>query len=155
VLKLRDQLSRLSGNREHELFGGPKMIARCSDANPRQLFRLFHELTFRNPKSDGTSAIDLINRPSLKQQTRILIEYSRETLSFVASEEEVGYEFARFIAGLCEYFRYRFHETPLRTDYYYSVEIDESTSKETWRLVKYAVGLGLLFPKVGFKDTRG
>jgi hypothetical protein len=45
------------------------------------------------------------------------------------------------------------YEKPLTTDQVTSIEINDSVSDETWKLIEVAVGHGLLHPNVGSGDT--
>jgi hypothetical protein len=152
ALLLRETVKKTTGNAQHDLYSGPKMAILCSDANPRQLIRLFNALVLQNPSpiSRGKKGIGGQYRPSPQQQTRILIDYSREVLSFAAAEEEIGESLFQFVQKLGQYFYNRFHNQPLGTDYFYAIRVDETISESDWNLIRYAVALGLLFPKVGF-----
>lgn len=147
TLLLRNAAWTKTGNAEHELYGGPKMVARCSDANPRQLIRIFNTLSFRNPDPGRKNARVPIYRPSLREQTRMMIDYSGEVLELAACEEAVGDRLVAFIRQLGQYFHNRFYAEPVSTDHFFAITVEQDVDDETWYLVKYAVGLGLLFPK--------
>jgi len=147
ALLLRHAASTTKGNAEHDLYGGPKMVIRCSDANPRQLIRLFQWLSFQSPKPEGLHDRVPIYRPSLREQSRLVIDYSNEVLELVSNEEDIGDRLSHFIRQLGSYFQSRFYGYPVTTDHFFAITVDTSVDDETWGLVKYAVGVGLLFPK--------
>jgi hypothetical protein len=147
LLLLREQASVQRGHAVHELFSGPKYFALCSDANPRQLIRLFNELTLTRASGDELNIKEHV-RPA--NQTKYAISFSDDALRSAATEEGIGGELHAFVKTLMEYFRGRFYHQALTSDYYYSISLSDDTTDEQWRLIKYAVGLGFMFPNISF-----
>ena len=149
MLLLRERASAKRGHSVHELYSGPKFIALCSDANPRQLIRLFNELTLTRA-SESSLNIRATVRPS--NQSKYAVSFSGDALRSASTEEGIGGELHAFIKRLMEYFMSRFYEHKMTTDYFYSVSIGPDTTDDQWHLIKYAVGLGFMFPKVSFSQ---
>lgn len=149
MLLLRDQGHKQKGHSIHDLYSGPKLFALCSDANPRQLIRLFNELTLTR-----VAAAELNIRTTVRasNQSKCAISFSGDALRNAATEEGVGGELHVFIQRLMEHFRSRFYDRQITSDYYYAIRLPVDVSDEHWRLVRYAVGLGLMFPKVNFSQ---
>lgn len=149
MLLLRETVGKTVGNRKHGLYSGPKLFALCSDANPRQLIRLFNELTL-NRRDNSTLKIGKSVHPNV--QTQCVINFSSDALQNASTEEGVGGELYSFLKSILEHFQWKFFHQPLSTDYYYAVKTPPNISAETWNLIKYAVGLGLMFPKTTFNQ---
>jgi hypothetical protein len=149
MLLLREQDSRQKGHSIHNLYSGPKFFALCSDANPRQLIRLFNELTLSRTEENGLNIRTSV-RPS--NQSKYAISFSGDALRSSCTEEGVGGELHAFIKRLMEHFKSRFYGHPLTTDYYYSISLGPDTTDDQWHLIKFAVGLGFMFPKVSFSQ---
>lgn len=149
MLLLRDQGELAGGNRKHHLYSGPKLFALCSDANPRQLIRLFNELTLRRATDNVLGSRKKINQTV---QSQYVISFSGDVLQNAATEEGIGGELHSFIKSLMEYFHDRFYKQPLTTDCYYAIRTPNDLSDEMWELIKHAVGLGLMFPKTTFNQ---
>ena len=126
-----------------DVYSGASMLVRCADGNPRRLIRMLKRLTQEAIRVNKTSGSATLEK---KVQTRILREYSGVTLSRVQSEREVGPALYRFIKLIGEYVAARFKGEPLATDQVGSVSISQEDFTDEWKLVKRAVGIGLLFP---------
>ncbi|NMG75952.1 hypothetical protein [Aromatoleum diolicum] len=147
MLLLRDYADRSGGHKKHQLYSGPKLFALCSDANPRQLIRLFNELTLRRGADNVLDAKRLVNQTI---QSQCAISFSGDILQNAATEEGIGGELHAFIKNLMEYFHSRFYDQQLTTDYYYAIKTPNDVTDELWELIRHAVGLGLMFPKASF-----
>lgn len=148
VLLLRDAVANTTGNRKLEVYSGAKMCVRCGDGNPRRLIRIFNRMLQESlaeaPEQESKLAVPV--PPAA--QTMILRNFSSTTLSSVQSEEGIGRELHALLKQLGEYMRHRLHELPLTTDQVFSIETDENTPDDKWKLVKSAVAIGTLFPNV-------
>ena len=149
MLLLREQASVQKGHSVHELYSGPRIFALCSDANPRQLIRLFNELTLTR---SSENVLDIRSSVRRSQQSKYVISFSGDALRSASIEEGIGGSLYDFIKRLMEYFKSRFYEQLLSTDYYYAISLGPDTTDEQWRLIQYAVGLGFMFPKVSFSQ---
>lgn len=150
MLLLRDWAGTHRGRSHHDLYSGPKFFARCSDANPRQLIRLFNELSLTRSIGTELSITESRIRPS--HQAEVAVRFSGEALRNAATEEGVGGELYAFVKNLMEFFHDHFYRRPLTTDYYYAISLSDNVSDNDWKLVRYAVGLGLMFPKLTFSQ---
>ncbi len=149
MLLLREQASVQKGHSVHDLYSGPRLFALCSDANPRQLIRLFNELTLTR---SSENVLDIRSSVRPNNQSKYAISFSGDALRSASIEEGIGGDLHDFIKRLMEYFKSRFYEHPLTTDYYYSINLGPDTTSAQWHLIKYAVGLGFMFPKVSFSQ---
>jgi hypothetical protein len=147
ALLLREAVSELRGRKELELYAGGPMAVRCADGNPRRLIRIFNSfiLTAKWKHERGKTTVQCIP-PNV--QTRILKAFSATTLVRVQSEPEIGPDLYQFLQMLGNYMHDALHNKPLTTDQVSSIQVDKNISPLYWKLVKSAVGLGLLFPNI-------
>jgi hypothetical protein len=152
ALVLRDEVERKSGRGELDLYAGQAMIVRCGDANPRRLIRIYNSLLLEADwRRDTTQGVT--NRVGLKPlssraQTRILTAFATSTLVRVQSEPDIGPELYALLRRIGLYLRHTLYKEPLTTDQVSSIRIDNGVTREHWRLIQNAVGLGLLYPNV-------
>lgn len=154
ALLLRKEIDELKGNMALTAYSGARMAIRCADCNPRHMIKIFNALLMKlTNKQRWLIRKRRTSWISRKEQTRAMQALSDITLSQVRSLPEVGPELHEFLCMLGEYMRTDLHEKPLRTDQVSSVTIDDDVSEEEWKLVKVAVGHGLLHPNVGSGNT--
>ena len=139
MLLLREEYNTKSGNSASTLYSGVAIISRCSDGNPRRLFRLFNHL-LGNLKNQSTRI------PDASQSERIK-SYSYRELEVVKFEKD-GIKAFEFINKIGGYFKEKSLVEKLGSDTPQSFRIDNSISEEQWGCIKTAVDLGLLYPYV-------
>jgi hypothetical protein len=139
LLLLREEYNNKSGNSASTLYSGVAIISRCSDGNPRRLFRLFNHL-LGNLK-DQTKKI-----PDASQSERIK-SYSYRELEVIKFEKD-GIKSFNFINRIGGYFKDKCLVEKIGSDTPQSFRIDNSISEEQWCCIKTAVDLGLLYPYV-------
>ncbi|ENU1223599.1 hypothetical protein ACFGU3_003461 [Enterobacter hormaechei] len=139
MLLLREEYNNKSGNSASTLYSGVAIISRCSDGNPRRLFRLFNHL-LGNLKNQSTRI------PDASQSERIK-SYSYRELEVVKFEKD-GIKAFEFINKIGGYFKEKSLVEKLGSDTPQSFRIDNSISEEQWGCIKTAVDLGLLYPYV-------
>jgi len=139
ILLLRDEYHNKSGNASSVLYSGAEVISRCSDGNPRRLFRLFNHL-LSNLK-DGQKSI-----PNSSQSER-LKSYSHRELEVIKFEKDgvKAFEFLNKVGG---YFKDKCLIDKLGADIPQSFYINDNISDEYWDNIKTAVDLGLLYPYI-------
>ena len=147
ALMLRHAVSSLKGRQELDIYSGESMMIRCSDANPRRLIRIFNSILLeaKLKKYEQSGFVRVAQVPK-KSQTRILLSFSNSTLTRIQSEPLRGPELYAFMSAIGNYMHATMYEIPLTTDQISSIIIDPSIPDEQWKLVKRAVGLGLLYP---------
>lgn len=145
ILLLRDEYINRIGSSDSNLYSGDAIISRCSDGNPRRLFRLFNHLL------NGLEKNNVKEIPSTIQSKRIK-SFSHSELEVLKFERQ-GIESFEFLKTVGLYFKEKTLETPLNSDLPQSFTIDDSIDNFVWELIKTAVDLGLLYPVVKQKDT--
>lgn len=155
ALLLRKEVSELAGHAALTAYSGDRMAIRCADGNPRHLIKIFNALLMKLSHNQKLVMAKKRRTPviSAKDQTRAMQALSTRTLTQVKSFPDVGPELHEFLYMLGEYMQVYLHEKPLTTDQVSSVTIDDTVSEKDWKLVKVAVGHGLLHPNVGSGDT--
>ncbi|MDK9356132.1 hypothetical protein QQF54_19135 [Lelliottia sp. V106_10] len=139
LLLLREEYNNKSGNSASTLYSGVAIISRCSDGNPRRLFRLFNHL-LGNLK-DHSKKI-----PEASQSERIK-SYSYRELEVIKFEKD-GIKSFNFINKIGGYFKDKCLVEKIGSNTPQSFDIDNSISEEQWCCIKTAVDLGLLYPYV-------
>lgn len=139
LLLLREEYNNKSGNTASTLYSGVAIISRCSDGNPRRLFRLFNHL-LSNYKENITRI------PDANQSERIR-SYSYRELEVIKFEKD-GTKSFDFINKIGGYFKDKSLVDKLGSDTPQSFVIDSAISDEQWNSIKTAVDLGLLYPYV-------
>ncbi|HAT7730352.1 TPA: hypothetical protein JAX37_002200 [Enterobacter cloacae] len=139
MLLLREEYNNKSGNSASTLYSGVAIISRCSDGNPRRLFRLYNHL-LGNLKNQSTRI------PDASQSERIK-SYSYRELEVIKFEKD-GIKAFEFINKIGGYFKEKSLVEKLGSDTPQSFRIDNSISEEQWGCIKTAVDLGLLYPYV-------
>lgn len=139
LLLLREEYNNKSGNTASTLYSGVAIISRCSDGNPRRLFRLFNHLL-----SNYKTSIKSI--PDASQSERIK-SYSYRELEVIKFEKD-GTKSFEFINKIGGYFKDKSLVDKLGSGTPQSFIIDESISDDQWNSIKTAVDLGLLYPYV-------
>ena len=151
ALILRELKDNLAGNMGSDAYGGASMVARCGDANPRRLIRIFNKMILVKWKviNDGSIFRDGTDlRIPQDIQTAALESISSTTLSRTKSEPKIGNKLYDFIVDIGNYMHNHLHNQKLSTDQISSIEIDSRISDDDWENIKCAVGLGLLYPNV-------
>jgi hypothetical protein len=150
-LLLRKQVDEWRGNKALTAYSGARMAIRCADDNPRHMIRIFNSLLMlRSAKHKWRMHRGLpIWRISREDQTRAMRSLSTSTLNQYRSFPEVGAELHELLWMIGEFMRIELHEKPLTTDQITSIMIDNTISLRDWKLVRIAVGHGLLHPNVG------
>ncbi|ANE75845.1 hypothetical protein [Dickeya solani] len=139
LLLLREEYNNKSGNSSSSLYSGVAIISRCSDGNPRRLFRLFNHL-LSNLKEQK-------NRISNTSQSERLKSYSYRELEVIKFEKD-GVNAFNFINKIGGYFRDKSLVEKIGTDTPQSFVIDGTISDEHWNSIKTAVDLGLIYPYI-------
>lgn len=139
ILLLREEYNNKSGNAASALYSGVEVISRCSDGNPRRLFRLFNHL-LSNIK-DGQNSI-----PSTSQSER-LKSYSYRELEVIKFEKD-GVKAFDLLNKIGGFFKDKCLIDKLGADIPQSFIINESITDEQWGNIKTAVDLGLLYPYI-------
>jgi hypothetical protein len=149
-LLLRKQVAEWTGNKALTAYSGARMAIRCADDNPRHMIRIFNALRMvQSGKRQRLMRVRRTASVSPEDQTRAMRALSTSTLNQYRSFPEVGPELHEFLCMIGEFMRVELHEKPLTTDQITSFVIDNSISMRDWKLVRVAVGHGLLHPNVG------
>ncbi|MEM5545265.1 hypothetical protein [Pseudoalteromonas fuliginea] len=139
ILVLRDEFHNRIGSSNSSLYSGGAIISRCSDGNPRRIFRLFNHLL------NGTMKDKMSLSPQLQSKRIKSFSYSElEVLKF----EKGGKKSFELLKELGLYFKEQTLEVKLGTDLAQGIKINDSISNEVWEAIKSAVDLGLLYPVV-------
>jgi hypothetical protein len=149
-LLLRKQVDELKGNKALTAYSGARMAIRCADDNPRHLIRIFNALLMLRSAKEKR-LIAMRRRGAWippEDQTRAMRTLSTSTLNQYRAFPEVGPELHAFLCMLGDFMHADLHKRPLTTDQITSVAIDDTISEEEWRIVRVAVGHGLLHPNV-------
>ena len=150
ALLLRKEVDEWKGNKALKAYSGARMVIRCADGNPRYLIRIFNALLMlRSNEEKKLMRQGKTIWISPEDQTRAMRTLSASTLNQVMSFPDVGPELYKFLCMLGEFMRAYFHDKPLTTDQITSVTIDRTVSDNEWKLVRIAVGYGLLYPNIG------
>ncbi len=151
ALLLREEMEGLKGNKVPTVYSGARMAIRCADCNPRRLIRIFNALLMLRAKEQKRVLAwrhkSVLISPA--DQTRAMRTLSTSTLNQVRSLKDVGPELHEFLCMLGNYMHDNLYGKPLTTDQVSSVTIDDSVSENDWKLIRVAVGYGLLHPNVG------
>ncbi|WP_179154353.1 hypothetical protein [Citrobacter freundii] len=139
LLLLREEYNNKSGNSATTLYSGVAIISRCSDGNPRRLFRLFNHLL-------GNLKAQYKRIPDASQSERIK-SYSYRELEVIKFEKD-GIKAFNFINKIGGYFKAKSLVEKIGSDTPQSFKIDDTISEEQWCCIKAAVDLGLLYPYV-------
>ncbi|CAH3225919.1 hypothetical protein AI2602V1_0071 [Citrobacter freundii] len=139
LLLLREEYNNKSGNSATTLYSGVAIISRCSDGNPRRLFRLFNHLL-------GNLKEQYKRIPDASQSERIK-SYSYRELEVIKFEKD-GIKAFNFINKIGGYFKDKSLVEKIGSDTPQSFKIDDTISEEQWCCIKAAVDLGLLYPYV-------
>lgn len=137
ILLLRNEFNNRSGNSSSKLFSGVSIIARCSDGNPRRLFRLFNHL-ISNLNSSEKSIKDTSQSERLKS-------FSHRELEVIKFEKG-GLKAFGLINEIGNFFKQKTLVEKLGADSPQSFYVDSDISDENWNSIKTAVDLGLLYP---------
>lgn len=150
-LLLRKQVDELKGNKALTAYSGARMAIRCADDNPRHLIRIFNALLMLRSWKDKRLMATRRRAAwiSPEDQTRAMCTLSTSTLNQYRTFPEVGPELHAFLCMLGDFMHADLHKRPLTTDQITSVMIDGPISEKDWKLVRVAVGHGLLHPNVG------
>ena len=150
-LLLRKQVDELKGNKALTIYSGARMAIRCADDNPRHLIRIFNALLMlRSAEQKRRMARGRrIAWIPATDQTRVMRTLSTTTLNQYKTFPEVGPELHAFLCMLGDFMHADLHKRPLTTDQISSVAIDDNISDSDWKLMRIAVGYGLLHPNVG------
>jgi hypothetical protein len=144
-------VDELRGNKALTIYAGARMAIRCADDNPRHLIRIFNALLMlrsAEQKRRMARGRRIAWIPST-DQTRAMRALSTTTLNQYRTFPEVGPELHAFLCMLGDFMHADLHKRPLTTDQITSVAIDDGISDSEWKLVRVAVGYGLLHPNVG------
>ncbi|MDX6019172.1 hypothetical protein SIL08_02560 [Scandinavium sp. V105_16] len=139
ILLLREEYHNKAGNASSMLYSGVEVISRCSDGNPRRLFRLFNHLL--SGLKDGQKSI-----PNSSQSER-LKSYSHRELEVIKFEKD-GVKAFDFLNKVGGYFKDKCLIDKLGADIPQSFYINDNISDEHWGNIKTAVDLGLLYPYI-------
>lgn len=142
ILLLRDEYHNRIGSSNTPLYSGTSIISRCSDGNPRRLFRLFNHLL----NGDKTST-----KITPETQSKRLKSFSYSELEVIKFEKGGKSAFS-FVQTIGFYFKERTLEQKLGSDLPQAITIKGSINDVYWEAIKSAVDLGLMYPVVK-KDT--
>ena len=137
LLVIREKYQNRKGNSSTSLFSGVSVIARCSDGNPRRLFRLFKHLL----EGQGTEEI----LPEV--QTKRLKAFSFAELEVIKFERG-GRDAHELMQKLGNYFKNKTHIEKLGSNTPQAIKVDPTLDDDTWNHIKTAVDLGLLYPSL-------
>ncbi|EMC2478124.1 hypothetical protein ACPF31_002156 [Vibrio cholerae] len=137
LLIIREKYQNRKGNSSTSVFSGVSVIARCSDGNPRRLFRLFKHLL------EG----QFVEQISPEVQTKHLKAFSFAELEVIKFERG-GREAHELMQKLGNFFKSKTHVEKLGSNTPQAINIDPSLDDETWSHIKTAVDLGLLYPSL-------
>jgi hypothetical protein len=151
ALLLRKAVDELKGNMALTIYSGARMAIRCSDDNPRHMIRIFNAILMALTSDQKRQMRMRLKKSwiSSADQTRAMQRLSASTLNQVMPFPDVGPELHAFICKLGKYMHADFHNKPVTTDQVTSVTIDDSVSEKDWKLIRVAVGHGLLYPNIG------
>ncbi|CAM3720338.1 ORC-CDC6 family AAA ATPase [Pseudoalteromonas maricaloris] len=142
ILLLRDEYHNRVGSSNTSLYSGGAIISRCSDGNPRRIFRLFNHLV--NSTSNNSSITPELQGKRIKSFSHSELE--------VLKFEKGGKNSFELLKTLGAYFKEQTLQVKLGTDLAQSISVNNSISDDVWDAIKSAVDLGLLYP-VAKKDS--
>ncbi|MBU6392517.1 MAG: hypothetical protein KGQ83_09795, partial [Planctomycetes bacterium] len=149
ALLLRNAVETQRGAEILDVYSGFTMAVRCADSNPRRLIRIFNRFILHSKLSKNMKTF-LPLEP--KKQTNLLKGFSTITLNRVHSEPVVGSDLLTFLETIGNFMKNCFYNEPLSTDQTYSIKVDKNTSEKDWKIIKHAVGIGLLYPNVSVNN---
>lgn len=139
ILLLRDEYHNRIGSSNSSLYSGVAIISRCSDGNPRRLFRLFNHLL-----NGSGGELNLI-APTV--QSKRIKSFSHSELEVIKFEKG-GMSSFELIKSIGSYFKVKTLEEKLGSDLPQAISIQHSVDDRIWAAIKSAVDLGLLYPVV-------
>ena len=139
VLLLRDEFHNRIGSSNTSLYSGASIISRCSDGNPRRLFRLFNHLL--------NGSCDALSKISPELQSKRIKSFSHSELE-VLKFERGGKKSFELLKAIGLYFKEKTLEDKLGSDLPQAIKVNHSLKDEVWEAIKSAVDLGLLYPVV-------
>lgn len=139
LLLLREEYNNKLGNSSSTLYSGVAIISRCSDGNPRRLFRLFNHLL--------SNLKDQSRKISNANQSERLKSYSYRELEVIKFEKD-GIKAFDFINKIGNYFKDKNLVDKIGSNTPQSFSVDREISDEHWNCIKTAVDLGLIYPYV-------
>ncbi|NOI07369.1 ORC-CDC6 family AAA ATPase [Vibrio alginolyticus] len=139
ILLLRDEYHNRIGSTNTTLYSGVAIISRCSDGNPRRLFRLFNHLL-------NGSGGDLTEIPPSLQSKRIK-SFSHSELEVIKFEKG-GKSSFELMKAIGSFFKAQTLEEKLGSDLPQAIRIQDTVDDRVWAAIKSAVDLGLLYPLV-------
>lgn len=136
ILLLREEYHNRVGSSDTPLYSGTSILSRCSDGNPRRLFRLFNHLLNGNG-----NAIKI----TPETQSKRLKSFSFSELEVIKFEKggKLSFEFLQKIGS---FFKERTLEIKLGSDLPQAIKFQNSIEDKTWEAIKSAVDLGLMYP---------
>ena len=137
LLLIREKIQNRKGNSSTSIFSGVSLIARCSDGNPRRLFRLFKHLLEDQD----------IEEISPEIQTKRLKAFSFSELEVIKFERG-GRDAHELMQKLGNFFRNKTHVDKLGSNTPQGIKIDPNLDDAIWSHIKTAVDLGLLYPSL-------
>ncbi|WP_354624583.1 hypothetical protein [Psychromonas sp. MME2] len=142
ALLLKEEWGKIAGNKSPTLYSGASLIARCSDGNPRRLFRIFNHL-LSDMKLNENSKLTI----SPKSQSRKLMSFSFSELEVIKFETK-GKDAFDTLTKIGNYLRDKMMNDKIGSDIHRSFKINEHIENSIWENIKTAVDLGLLYPKI-------
>ncbi|CAH7103881.1 conserved hypothetical protein [Vibrio chagasii] len=139
ILLLRDEYHNRIGSSNSSLYSGVAIISRCSDGNPRRLFRLFNHLL--NGSSGELSSI------LATVQSKRIKSFSHSELEVIKFEKG-GKSSFELMKAIGSFFKEKTLEEKLGSDLPQAITIQHSVDERVWAAIKSAVDLGLLYPVV-------
>lgn len=146
TLILKNAVNTTKGRKDLDVYSGISMIIRCSDGNPRHLVRIFNQLLLQTSWERDRGFRLGIKPLTAKTQTNVLISYASSLLNRIQSEKKVGHRLYDLLKDIGSNLSEDLHNKKIGTDQVSSISLDRRVDSETWDIVKYAVGIGLLFP---------
>jgi len=136
ILLLREEYHNRVGSSSTPLYSGTSILSRCSDGNPRRLFRLFNHLLNGNGKTTKIT-------PEI--QSKRIKSFSYSELEVIKFEKggKMSFEFLQMIGS---FFKERTLEVKLGSDLPQAIKLPNSIEDKTWEAIKSAVDLGLMYP---------
>ncbi|GAC19483.1 ORC-CDC6 family AAA ATPase [Paraglaciecola arctica] len=134
ILLLRDEFHNRVGSSNTPLYSGKSIISRCSDGNPRRLFRLFNHLLNGNA-----------TKITPETQSKRIKSFSYSELEVIKFEKG-GKNSFDFLNKIGSFFKERTLETKLGSDLPQAIKLKNSIEDQTWEAIKSAVDLGLMYP---------
>ncbi|RTR32791.1 hypothetical protein [Shewanella atlantica] len=139
ILLLRDEYHNRIGSTNTSLYSGVAIISRCSDGNPRRLFRLFNHLL--------NGSVEELNSILPSVQSKRIKSFSHSELEVIKFEKS-GKRSYELIKAIGSFFKAKTLEEKLGSDLPQAIQIQHSVDERVWAAIKSAVDLGLLYPVV-------